>query len=99
MDGFSHDGFHATLAGWNGEREPGQSVGRRVDATSAPIGSKPAPASSVLTDGWAAYPNSIRRAFREKIKKLTGVGRAPFPRVAAVAYWDSDQARREKAGC
>ena len=30
----------------------------------------------VLTDGWAAYPGSIRRAFREKIKKLTGVGRA-----------------------
>ena len=23
----------------------------------------------VLTDGWAAYPNSIRRAFREKVKQ------------------------------
>ncbi len=30
----------------------------------------------VLTDGWAAYPSSIRRAFREKVKKLAGVGRA-----------------------
>src|SRR5512142_2964994 len=30
----------------------------------------------VLTDGWAAYPNSIRRAFREKVKKGAGVGRA-----------------------
>src|SRR6266571_4927280 len=30
----------------------------------------------VLTDGWAAYPNSIRRAFREKVKKMAGVGRA-----------------------
>jgi IS1 family transposase len=30
----------------------------------------------VLTDGWGAYPNSIRRAFREKVKKVTGVGRA-----------------------
>ena len=30
----------------------------------------------MLTDGWAAYPNSIRRAFREKVKKLAGVGRA-----------------------
>jgi transposase-like protein len=30
----------------------------------------------VLTDGWAAYPNSIRRAFREKVKPPTGVGRA-----------------------
>src|SRR5713226_829738 len=28
----------------------------------------------VLTDGWAAYPNSIRRAFREKVKKMAGVG-------------------------
>ncbi len=30
----------------------------------------------ILTDGWAAYPGSIRRAFREKVKKLAGVGRA-----------------------
>jgi transposase-like protein/IS1 family transposase len=30
----------------------------------------------VLTDGWAAYPNSIRRTFREKVKKVAGVGRA-----------------------
>jgi IS1 family transposase len=30
----------------------------------------------VLTDGWNAYPGSIRRAFREKIKKQPGVGRA-----------------------
>ena len=30
----------------------------------------------VVTDGWAAYPGSIRRAFREKVKKLAGVGRA-----------------------
>ncbi len=30
----------------------------------------------VLTDGWAAYPNSIRRAFREKVKRTKGPGRA-----------------------
>jgi len=30
----------------------------------------------VLTDGWSAYPNSIRRAFREKVKLTKGVGRA-----------------------
>lgn len=29
----------------------------------------------VLTDGWAAYPGSIRRAFREKISKAGGRGR------------------------
>jgi transposase-like protein/IS1 family transposase len=30
----------------------------------------------VLTDGWAAYPKSIRRAFREKVKQTKGPGRA-----------------------
>ncbi|GHO64334.1 hypothetical protein KSC_032260 [Ktedonobacter sp. SOSP1-52] len=29
----------------------------------------------VLTDGWSAYPNSIRRAFREKIPRGGGRGR------------------------
>src|SRR6266849_3286548 len=28
------------------------------------------------TDGWSAYPNSIRRAFREKVKTTAGRGRA-----------------------
>jgi IS1 family transposase len=30
----------------------------------------------VLTDGWNAYPGSIRRTFREKVKRTAGVGRA-----------------------
>lgn len=30
----------------------------------------------VCTDGWAAYPGSIRRAFREKVKAQAGRGRA-----------------------
>jgi IS1 family transposase len=30
----------------------------------------------LLTDGWSAYPGSIRRAFREKVKQTSGVGRA-----------------------
>ena len=29
----------------------------------------------VLTDGWSAYPGSIRRAFREKVKLVGGRGR------------------------
>jgi IS1 family transposase len=29
----------------------------------------------VATDGWGAYPNSIKRAFREKIKEKAGPGR------------------------
>lgn len=31
----------------------------------------------ICTDGWAAYPNSIRRAFRDKVKRTAGRGRAP----------------------
>jgi len=30
----------------------------------------------VATDGWAAYPNSIKRAFREKVKETIGPGRS-----------------------
>src|SRR5205823_2379028 len=29
----------------------------------------------VCTDGWAAYPNSIKRAFRDKVKRTVGRGR------------------------
>lgn len=36
---------------------------------------QPLAAVLVLTDGWSAYPGSIRRAFREKIKSVTGRGR------------------------
>lgn len=32
----------------------------------------------VCTDGWAAYPGSIQRAFREKVKATAGRGRASF---------------------
>jgi len=30
----------------------------------------------ICTDGWAAYPGSIKRAFRQKVKKTLGRGRA-----------------------
>jgi IS1 family transposase len=30
----------------------------------------------ICTDGWAAYPGSIRRAFREKVKRTVGRGRS-----------------------
>jgi len=38
--------------------------------------SQPLCALLICTDGWSAYPNSIRRAFREKVKKVAGKGRA-----------------------
>jgi IS1 family transposase len=37
--------------------------------------SQPLRALLVSTDGWAAYPGSIRRAFRERVKKTIGRGR------------------------
>jgi IS1 family transposase len=37
---------------------------------------QPLRALLVCTDGWSAYPGSIRRAFREKVKKIAGKGRA-----------------------
>ncbi len=37
---------------------------------------QPLRALLVCTDGWSAYPGSIRRAFREKVKKTAGRGRA-----------------------
>jgi transposase-like protein/IS1 family transposase len=37
---------------------------------------RPMRALLVCTDGWNAYPGSIRRAFREKVKETAGRGRA-----------------------
>jgi IS1 family transposase len=37
---------------------------------------QPLQAILVCTDGWAAYPGSIQRAFREKVKRTAGRGRA-----------------------
>ena len=37
---------------------------------------RPLQALLVCTDGWNAYPGSIRRAFREKVKQTAGRGRA-----------------------
>jgi transposase-like protein/IS1 family transposase len=37
---------------------------------------RPLQAILVATDGWAAYPGSIQRAFREKVKRTVGRGRA-----------------------
>ena len=38
--------------------------------------SQPLRALLICTDGWAAYPGSIRRAFREKVKTTMGRGRS-----------------------
>jgi transposase-like protein/IS1 family transposase len=32
----------------------------------------------ICTDGWVAYPGSIKRAFRDKVKRTVGPGRASF---------------------
>ncbi len=52
----------------------------------------------VLTDGWAAYPGSIRRAFRKTRQKDGRSRSSRLSGVAAPAYWNSDQAHGEKTG-
>jgi transposase-like protein len=51
----------------------------------------------VLTDGWSAYPNSIRRAFRKTGQKAGWSRASLFRSVAAPLHWDRDQANGEKA--
>src|SRR5437764_4825181 len=51
----------------------------------------------VVTDGWAAYPGSIRRAFRQTRQK-DGRSRSSLLRgLAAPAHWNGHQANGEKA--
>ena len=51
----------------------------------------------VLTDGWSAYPNSIRRAFRKTGQKAGWSRASLFRSVAAAVHRDRDQANGEKA--
>src|SRR5438270_6477583 len=51
----------------------------------------------VCTDGWAASPNSIRRAFREKVKQTAGRGRAclrVWPQVCIAVVIKRTQKKR-----
>lgn len=51
----------------------------------------------VCTDGWHAYPGSIRRAFREKIKETAGRGRAclrMWPQVCIAVVIKRTQKKR-----
>ena len=52
---------------------------------------QPLRALLVCTDGWNAYPGSIRRAFREKVKETAGRWASLFAAVAAVVYRRGDQ--------
>ena len=97
MDGFSHDGFHSALAGWDREGEPRQRAGGRVDATGAPIG----PASSPLArvDGWVGGLSGQHSTRFSREGQEDGRSRSSlFRSVATPAHWNRDQADREKAG-
>jgi transposase-like protein/IS1 family transposase len=52
------------------DRKLADALLRMVKACGQPLGTV-----LVLTDGWSAYPNSIRRAFRDKVKKTGRSGR------------------------
>jgi transposase-like protein/IS1 family transposase len=53
------------------DRKLADQLMRMVKACCLPLG-----ALLVLTDGWSAYPGSIRRAFREKVKRAGERGRS-----------------------
>jgi transposase-like protein/IS1 family transposase len=58
---------------------------------------QPLRALLVCTDGWNAYPNSIRRAFREKVKEAAGCGRAclrMWPQVCIAVVIKRTQKKR-----
>jgi IS1 family transposase len=58
---------------------------------------QPLRALLVCTDGWSAYPGSIRRAFREKVKKSAGKGRAclqAWPEVSIATVIKRTQKKR-----
>src|SRR5258708_25569765 len=57
---------------------------------------QPLVAVLVLTDGWAAYPGSIRRAFREKVKSVAGRGRRRRPTWPEIVIWTGVQKTAEK---
>src|SRR5581483_7613 len=51
----------------------------------------------IVTDGWASYPNSLRRAFREKVKRLGQRGRCHVAGMARDRAWHRHQENRQKA--
>src|SRR3989442_9684244 len=58
---------------------------------------QPMRALLVCTDGWNAYPGSIRRAFREKVKETAGGGRAclrMWPQVCIAVVIKRTQKKR-----
>src|SRR5256712_9956506 len=58
---------------------------------------QPLRALLICTDGWNAYPGSIRRAFREKVKETAGRGRAclrVWPQLCIATVIKRTQKRR-----
>lgn len=76
MDGAGAHGLDALVAGRGGEPDTRYALGRPTDASLVRRCGQALRAVLVCTDGFAAYPNSIRRAFREKVKETAGRGRA-----------------------
>lgn len=83
MDRHGHDGFDPLVVGGvvslRRDRRLADDLLTMVKACCQPLA-----AVLVLTDGWSAYPGSIRRAFHEKVKGATGRGcckRQAWPEV------------------
>jgi hypothetical protein len=52
----------------------------------------------VVTDGWSAYPGSLRRAFREKIKRAGEPGRCRLQAWPEIVIGTADSRKRRKSG-
>lgn len=50
----------------------------------------------VCTDGWAAYPKSIRRAFRKTGQRDCGTRTSVLAGLARVTHWHGDQTQRQQ---
>jgi len=74
VDGTLDDGFDTTVVGRGVSRTRDTALADRM-MTQVRACSQTVCALLVCTDGWAAYPKSICRAFREKLKTTAGRGR------------------------
>ena len=98
LDGAGHDGFDPSMVGRSGESCIGIGSWQIGLLPQVRACCRPLQAILVCTDGWAAYPGSIRRAFREKVKRTAGRGRACLQVWPRAVYRYRHQAHGEETG-
>ncbi|HEY3994316.1 MAG TPA: hypothetical protein VGM01_15715 [Ktedonobacteraceae bacterium] len=87
MDGFSHDGFHPAVGGWNSEQKQRQGAGQRVAATGS--SSRRVPAPPARLDRWVErvsgqYSTSVSRKSQSHGRQ----GQSLLTGLARPAHWN-----------